>query len=72
MKSFMLGGSGWRLSCVHQRARFGVGFFLGLAAEFAQQPAFAFRQHGNAFRMKAFLLHVRNQNVIHAFQSDRP
>ncbi len=55
----------------HQSTRFGVGFFFGIATEFAQQPALAFRQHGNALGMKVLLLHVLNENVIHAFQSDR-
>src|SRR5262249_30509451 len=53
-----------------QSTRLGVRFLLGLATELAQEPTFAFGQHGDALGMKVLLPHVLDENVVHAFKAD--
>ena len=60
-----------RFEGFHQPVRALVGLFLGVAAEFDDQPGVAFGKHRAALDRHSFVVHVVEHARIEAFERDR-
>ena len=67
----MFGGFGLRFRAVHQAGGLGLGGGDGVGAEFGQQPAAAFGQQRQPFRIDASTPRVFDQQVVNALEADR-
>ena len=71
VNSRRLGGFGTAVQGLHQAGRLGFGGGDGIGAEFGQQPAAAFGQQRQPFRIDAAAPRVFHQQIVNALEADR-